>query len=103
MSIVQPQVKAKKQSFNIFIRSIQSENIYADSVRLNQVLLNLLSNAMKFTPDGGDISVTVSQENSPKGEAFVRTHFWDEGYRDWRQRNFRKKYSIPLSGRIIHG
>lgn len=76
VSIIQPQIKSKKQSFNIFIRSIQSENIYADSVRLNQVLLNLLSNAMKFTPSGGEISVTVSQENSPKGEDFVRTHFW---------------------------
>lgn len=91
VSIVQPQVKAKKQSFNIFIRSIQSENIYADSVRLNQVLLNLLSNAMKFTPDGGDISVTVSQENSPKGEAFVRTHFWVKDTGIGMTKEFQKK------------
>lgn len=76
VSIIQPQVKAKKQSFNVFIRKIQTENIYADSVRLNQVLLNLLSNAMKFTPEGGDITVTVEQEDSPKGEKYVRTHFW---------------------------
>lgn len=76
VSIVQPQVKANKQVFNIFIRTIQEENIYADSVRLNQVLLNLLSNALKFTPEGGSISVTVSQEDSPKGEKYVRTHFW---------------------------
>lgn len=76
VSIVQPQIKARKQSFNIFIRHIQNENIYADGLRLNQVLLNLLSNAMKFTPEGGNISVTVSQEDSPKGENYVRTHFW---------------------------
>ncbi len=76
VSIIQPQVKAKKQTFNIFIHRIQAENIYADGVRLNQVLLNLLSNALKFTPEGGDITVTVSQEDSPKGEAYVRTHFW---------------------------
>lgn len=75
VSIVQPQVKAKKQSFNIFIHNILEENIYADGVRLNQVLLNLLSNAVKFTPDGGEISVTVSQEPSPKGDTYVRTHF----------------------------
>ena len=75
VSIVQPQIKARKQSFSILIRNIRSENIVADSVRLNQVLLNLLSNAMKFTPEGGDISVTVSQEDSPKGEKYVRTHF----------------------------
>lgn len=76
VSIIQPQVKAKKQSFNIFIHKIQTENIYADSVRLNQVLLNLLSNALKFTPEGGDITVTVKQEDSPRGENYVRTHFW---------------------------
>lgn len=76
VGIIQPQVKAKKQSFDIFIQKIQTENIYADSVRLNQVLLNLLSNAMKFTPEGGDITVTVAQEDSPKGETYVRTHFW---------------------------
>ena len=76
VSIVQPQIKARKQSFNVSISKIQNENIYADSVRLNQVLLNLLSNAMKFTPEGGEITVTVSQEDSPKGETYVRTHFW---------------------------
>lgn len=76
VSIIQPQVKAKKQSFNVFIHKIQTENIYADSVRLNQVLINLLSNAMKFTPEGGDITVTVEQEDSPRGETYVRTHFW---------------------------
>lgn len=76
VSIIQPQIKANHQTFNIFIRKIQDENIYADSVRLNQVLLNLLSNALKFTPEGGNITVTVAQEDSPKGEKYVRTHFW---------------------------
>lgn len=76
VNIIQPQIKTRKQSFNIFIKKIQNETIYADSVRLNQVLLNLLSNALKFTPEGGSITVTVSQEDSPKGEKYVRTHFW---------------------------
>ncbi len=76
VGIIQPQVKAKKQSFNVFIQKIQTENIYADGVRLNQVLLNLLSNALKFTPEGGEITVTVAQEDSSKGENYVRTHFW---------------------------
>lgn len=75
VSIIQPQVKAKRQLFDVFIQNIRRENLYCDSVRLNQVLLNLLSNAMKFTPEEGSITVTVSQEDSPRGEGFVRTHF----------------------------
>ena len=75
VSIVQPQVKAKKQTFDIFIRDIDRENVYCDSVRLNQVLLNLLSNALKFTPEEGSITMTVSQEASPRGDGYVRTHF----------------------------
>lgn len=72
VSIVQPQVKAKHQKFNISIFNITSENLHCDSVRLNQVLLNLLSNAIKFTPEGGSIEVTIHEEKSPKGEDYVR-------------------------------
>lgn len=75
VNIMQPQVKAKNQYFDIFIQSIMTEDIYCDSVRLNQILLNLLSNAVKFTPEGGRIDVHVCQEPSPKGDEYVRTHF----------------------------
>ena len=75
VSIIQPQVKSRKQSFDVFIQNIRRENVLCDGVRLNQVLLNLLSNALKFTPEGGRITMTVSQEDSPRGEGFVRTHF----------------------------
>ncbi len=74
VSIVQPQVKAKHQKFNISIFNIFSENVHCDSVRLNQVLLNLLSNAIKFTPENGSIEVALHEEASPKGEEYVRIH-----------------------------
>ncbi len=72
VSIVQPQVKAKHQKFNISIFNILSENVHCDSVRLNQVLLNLLSNAIKFTPENGSIEVSLHEEESPRGEEYVR-------------------------------
>ena len=40
-TIVHPQLKMKKQHFDIYISDIITENVYCDSVRLNQVLLNL--------------------------------------------------------------
>lgn len=72
VNIVQPQVKAKHQKFNISIFNILSENVHCDSVRLNQVLLNLLSNAIKFTPENGSIDVSLHEEPSPRGEEYVR-------------------------------
>lgn len=75
VNIVQPQVKAKCQHFDIFIQKIETENIYCDSVRLNQVLINLLSNAIKYTPEEGRINVYLSQEESPVGAEYVRCHF----------------------------
>lgn len=74
VSIVQPQVKAKQQKFDVSIHDIHTENVCCDSVRFNQILLNLLSNAIKFTPEGGNIRIALYEEESPKGEDFVRIH-----------------------------
>lgn len=75
VNIMQSQIKANNQSFDIFIQKIISERVHGDNVRLNQVLLNILSNAVKFTPEKGKIDVYVYQEESPRGDEYVRTHF----------------------------
>lgn len=72
VSIVQPQVKAKNQQFNIFIHDISVENVCCDSVRLNQILINLLGNAVKFTPEKGSINVSLHEMDSPRGEDYIR-------------------------------
>lgn len=72
VSIMQPQLKAKQQRFNVLIYDISSENVLCDSVRLNQVLLNLLSNAVKYTQEGGSIETSLHELESPKGSNYVR-------------------------------
>lgn len=74
VNIMQPQVKTKKQTFDIHVENILTESVWCDGVRLNQVLLNLLSNATKYTPEGGSIQLSLSEEKSPKGENYVRIH-----------------------------
>lgn len=74
VNIMQPQVKSKNQTFDIHVENILIENVWCDGVRLNQVLLNLLSNATKYTPEGGSIQLSLSEEKSPKGENYVRIH-----------------------------
>ena len=74
VNIMQPQVKTKKQTFDIHVENILTENVWCDGIRLNQVLLNLLSNATKYTPEGGSIHLSLSEEKSPKGENYVRIH-----------------------------
>ncbi len=73
-TVIQPQIKTKKQNFDVSVHDIISESVYCDTVRLNQVLLNLLSNAYKFTPEGGKIELSLWQEPIAGNEKFVRTH-----------------------------
>lgn len=74
VSIIQPQVKAKKQNFDICVENVLTENVWCDGVRLNQVLLNVLSNATKYTPEGGTIQLSIFEEKSPKGDNYVKIH-----------------------------
>lgn len=91
VNIIQPQVKAKDQKFDIFIHDIISEEVNCDPVRLNQVLLNLLSNAVKYTQDGGRIDVHLYQEPSELGDGYIRNHFIVEDNGIGMSKEFQKK------------
>ena len=61
-SIIQANITAKQQEFFIDTQDVRSEDIITDKLRLNQILLNILSNAIKFTPEEGTISLRVIEK-----------------------------------------
>ncbi len=60
--MIQPQISAHKHRLQVHIQDIQHENVIGDSLRIQQVFLNLMSNAVKYTPDGGEIIFTVREQ-----------------------------------------
>ena len=79
-SIIQPNVAAKRLSLFIDTMDIEDEDIITDPLRLNQILLNILSNAIKFTPTGGMISIRIAQKNgAPKGRGCYEFRIKDNG------------------------
>ncbi len=73
------QANLKNQNLTIFVSDdIESEYI-GDSLKLNQVLMNLLSNAMKFTRDGGDVTVNLNIREETQSIAVLRFEVEDNG------------------------
>ena len=64
-TIIQSNVTSKQLELFIDTQDVAHEDIITDKLRLNQVLLNILSNAIKFTPAGGMISFRVIEKPSP--------------------------------------
>lgn len=60
-TIIRPQAAAKEQEFDIFVSDLVHENLQGDKLRINQILINILSNAVKYTPAGGRIQMMVEE------------------------------------------
>lgn len=76
--LIKPQADAKKIDFGQDIR-LEHTWFLADRIRISQVLINLLGNAVKFTPDKGKISLTIHEMQTTDTEAMVYFAVQDNG------------------------
>ncbi len=78
--IFYPQMEKKKQHLDITVTSIKHERVIGDAQRLQQVFVNIMGNAIKFTPEGGEISIVLHEKPSGNaGNGYYEFIFTDSG------------------------
>ncbi len=79
-TIIRPQANARRQKFEISTISLTNEHLFGDKLRINQILINILSNAVKYTQDGGSIRMTVDELPQVSGSySRIRFTISDDG------------------------
>ena len=78
IDIVQIQIEEKKLHFETQIE-IPNTYLVADELRLNQIFINILTNAIKYTPEGGTIKMSVSEKLLPDGRVRLTYQVSDTG------------------------
>lgn len=64
LTIIQPSVQAKEQQLEMRIFGIDHEDVIGDVMRLQQVFTNIMSNAVKYTPEGGKLEIEITEKHA---------------------------------------
>ena len=64
--VIEESAKARKHQLDVSCEEIVHTSVYGDDVRLRKALINILGNAIKYTPDGGKISMEVTEKSTNK-------------------------------------
>ncbi len=79
-AVVRAEAKARQLKLSIASENLIHGNVICDREQLNQVLMNIMGNALKFTPPGGQISVRLIEfQGAPAGYGFYTFKIWDTG------------------------
>lgn len=100
-SIIYPQSEERKQNFSIKLVDVTDTQLRGDALRLNQILLNLLSNALKFTPSGGSISLEIRQIQKKDDRVRLRFTVRDTGI--GMSREFMDRLFLPFEQEHVSG
>ncbi|MGI6665008.1 MAG: ATP-binding protein [Christensenellaceae bacterium] len=79
ISLVQVKMEEKRQHFQVELEGDFSREMISDELRLTQVLTNLLSNATKFTGDGGNITLRIKEVPADDTSSFLHVDVIDNG------------------------
>ena len=80
LSIMTPQINDKKLNLKVEIADIKHEHVVGDPMRLQQVFVNIMGNSVKFTPEGGTVSLRIKELPSRvKGSGCYEFTFSDTG------------------------
>ena len=69
--IMQPLAQAKGIEYRVEIGDLRNRHVYADTLHINQVVINLITNAVKYTHESGTISLKIEQKESEQEETGV--------------------------------
>ena len=62
LTLTKPVIDEHHHQLEVHIEHIEHEAVCGDSLRIQQVFVNLMSNAVKYTPDGGNITLTIKEK-----------------------------------------
>lgn len=77
--IIYPQTLEREIAYEMRHREPLESHYIGDSLRMKQILMNLLSNALKFTQPGGSVSVDIAEEKRTNGYAYIQFVIEDNG------------------------
>ena len=78
-AMVDPQLKIHRHTLKTTINNLQHENVLSDSLRMQQIFVNILSNSIKYTPDGGELSFSVNEVPLSANRSLYEFTFGDNG------------------------
>ena len=80
VTMIRPVIQGKNHNLAVDVTNVKHENVIGDGVRMQQIFMNILSNAAKYTPDGGKIELNVVEKPSGiQGYSSYEFMFRDNG------------------------